>query len=191
MQVAEAIGPKRLLPELGDAATKTAAAGTISSGLEVLTTKGSDIIFVSYKNKDPQLATLVLDELVSRYFTKHLEVHRSAAAFDFVTEQSDQVRARFRRWDNVTVTQGKVPQVLADVVPDRIAFLHIDMNNAEAERGALEVLFDRVSPGGMIVLDDYGWLLYRAQKDSADDFMRSRGLHVLELPTGQGLVVKR
>ena len=48
-----------------------------------------------------------------------------------------------QRYDNVTVTRGKVPDVLAEIAPQRIAFLHIDMNNAEAERGALEVLFDR------------------------------------------------
>ena len=95
------------------------------------------------------------------------------------------------QWDNVIVTQGKVPQVLAEAAPDQVAFLHIDMNNAEAERGALEVLFGRVVAGGIIVLDDYGWSGYRAQKDSADDFMRLHGLTILELPTGQGLVVKR
>jgi predicted O-methyltransferase YrrM len=104
---------------------------------------------------------------------------------------ADKVRARFQPWQNVLVTQGKVPEVLAEVAPDQIAFLHIDMNNAEAERGALERLFDRVSTGGIIVLDDYGWNGYRAQKDSADEFMRSRDLSILELPTGQGLVVKR
>ena len=106
-------------------------------------------------------------------------------------ELADQVRARFRQWDNVIVTQGKVPQVLAEAAPDQVAFLHIDMNNAEAERGALEVLIGRVVAGGIIVLDDYGWSGYRAQKDSADDFMRLHGLTILELPTGQGLVVKR
>ena len=100
VQVAEAIGPKRLLPELGDAASTIAAAGTINSGLKVLTPKQSDVIFVSYKNKDPQLATLVLEELVNRYFNKHLEVHRSAAAFDFVTQQSDQVRARLNQTED-------------------------------------------------------------------------------------------
>lgn len=116
------------------------------------------------------------------------EGHRMPAhAADLAT----QVRARFQLWDNVMVTKGKVPQILAQVAPERIAFLHIDMNNADAERGALEVLFDRITPGGMVVLDDYGWSDYRDQKDSADDFMQSRGLRVLELPTGQGLVVKR
>ena len=49
----------------------------------------------------------------------------------------------------------------------------VDMNDADAELGALEMLFDRISPGGMIVFDDYGWTGYRAQKDAADTFLRS------------------
>jgi glycosyltransferase involved in cell wall biosynthesis len=103
----------------------------------------------------------------------------------------ESVCARFERWRNVTVTRGKVPQILAEIAPARIAFMHIDMNNAEAERGALDVLFDRVSPGGIIVFDDYGWSAYQRQKVSADEFMREHGHSVLELPTGQGMVVKR
>ena len=52
---------------------------------------------VSYKNQDPELATLVLKELLARYFTKHLEVHRSADAFNFVSQQSDEIRARLNQ----------------------------------------------------------------------------------------------
>ena len=107
------------------------------------------------------------------------------------TDLFEQVRARFQPYSNVTVTRGKVPQVLEDVAPEHIAFLHIDMNDAEAERGALETLFDRVSEGGMIVLDDYGRTGYRDLKEAADRFMRMYSLHILELPTGQGLVLKR
>jgi uncharacterized protein involved in exopolysaccharide biosynthesis/Mrp family chromosome partitioning ATPase len=93
-EVSEAIGPQRLVPELGDQATVNAAGATISGGLHVVLQTGSDIIVVVYRNKDPRLCTVVLEELLNRYFTKHLEVHRSAAAFDFVTQQADQVRAR-------------------------------------------------------------------------------------------------
>ncbi|MBN8872051.1 MAG: class I SAM-dependent methyltransferase [Rhodospirillales bacterium] len=103
----------------------------------------------------------------------------------------DRVCRRFARWPNVAVTRGKVPEVLAAGAPDRIAFLHVDLNNAAAELGALEALFDRVSAGGLIVFDDYGWTGYRAQKSAEDAFFTRRGLSVLELPTGQGLVVKR
>ena len=94
-QVAEAIGPKRL-----GASSNAAAAGGILAGLQVVPTKGSDVILVSYTNGDGQLARLVLQELLSRYFVKHLEVHRSAGAFDFVTQQTDQVRARLNQTED-------------------------------------------------------------------------------------------
>ena len=106
------------------------------------------------------------------------------------TELFDQVRERFADLPNVIVTKGLVPQILYEVAPEKIAFLHIDMNNAEAEIGALEYLWDRVVPGASIVLDDYGWLAYRAQKTAEDPFFAARGYQVLELPTGQGLVIK-
>src|SRR5215211_893658 len=95
--VAEALGPKRLLPDLGDAATVTAAAAEISKGLLVVPGTKTNMIFVSYHNRDPELARVVLDELVNRYFIKHLEVHRSAGAFDFVSQQTDQVKARINQ----------------------------------------------------------------------------------------------
>ena len=93
VQVAEAIGPKRLLPSKA-APSKEAAARVVSSGLKVSARSGSSIIYVAYQDRDPGLAPLVLDELLSRYFVKHLEVHRSAGAFDFVSQQTDQVRTR-------------------------------------------------------------------------------------------------
>ena len=89
-QVAQAIGVERLAPGGG----KAAAAYSIHSGLAAEVPAGGNVIVVSYKNADPDLAVRVLQELVSRYFVKHLEVHRSADAFNFVTQQTDQVRAR-------------------------------------------------------------------------------------------------
>jgi len=99
-RVIEAIGLKQPLPPSGASASETYAARSIISGLKVLSNKGSNIIFVSYKNRNPELATLVLEELLSRYFIKHLEVHRSAGAFDFVTQQTDQVRTRLSQTED-------------------------------------------------------------------------------------------
>lgn len=100
------------------------------------------------------------------------------------------VKQRFADMKNVHVTQGSVPEILHQVAPEKIAFLHLDINSAAAEIGALEFLFDRISPGGIIVLDDYGWLAYRAQKEAEDPFFEARGYKVLEMPTGQGMVIK-
>lgn len=100
------------------------------------------------------------------------------------------VRQRFSDCPNVVVTQGRVPEVLSQVAPEKIAFIHLDLNSAPAEIGALEVLFDRMVPGAVMVLDDYGWLYYREQKLAEDPWFEKRGYHVMELPTGQGLLIK-
>lgn len=97
---------------------------------------------------------------------------------------------RFAAYPNIEVHRGRVPEVLLESAPRKIAFLHLDMNSARAEIGALEVLFDRLVPGAYLLLDDYGWYAYRDQKIAEDAFLEPRGCQVLELPTGQGLVIK-
>jgi O-methyltransferase len=102
----------------------------------------------------------------------------------------ESVRDRFAPYKNFTVVKGFLPEALDRARPDRIGYLHLDLNSARAEVAVLEQLFDRVVPGGVIVFDDYGWWQYRAQKSAEDEFMRARGYEILELPTGQGLVIK-
>jgi O-methyltransferase len=96
----------------------------------------------------------------------------------------------FEEYPNVKIVPGIVPHSFEGAAPERIAFLHIDMNSARAEMLALEYLFDRVSPGGIIVFDDYGWVGNRAQAEVERAFLAERGHLVLEVPTGQGVVIK-
>jgi len=102
----------------------------------------------------------------------------------------DEVRRKFAPIPRAKVIKGHVPDILEIESPEQIAFLHIDMNNVAAEIGALDKLFNKVTSGGMIVLDDYGYLPYRAQRDAERQWFADRGYDVIELPTGQGLVIK-
>src|SRR5438034_2280540 len=138
VQVAQTIGLKRLLPPATDlltkvghtiglkqpsaAATEGEAASSIILNLKVISNKGSNIIFVSYKNHDPEMVTLVLQELLSHYFVKHLEVHRSAGAFDFVAQQTDQVRARLNQTEDALKSLRAKTGIAELVVPvDRLS----------------------------------------------------------------------
>lgn len=94
MKVVDSLTPEKLLPKAKEKPSREAAAEVVRGGLTVLSKKGSNVIIVSYKNLDPVLASSVLDELVKLYFDKHLEVHRSAGSFNFVAQQSEQVKAR-------------------------------------------------------------------------------------------------
>lgn len=102
----------------------------------------------------------------------------------------EQCVAKFDDIANKMIIKGYVPESFSEGAPAEICFLHIDMNNSAAEMAALNYLFDRVVPGGIVVFDDYGWLGYREQKIVEDAFFEERGYSVLELPTGQGLVIK-
>jgi polysaccharide biosynthesis transport protein len=94
-QVAEAVGVNRLAPR----GTRADAAARISQGLKVTALKDTNIISVRYQDEDPKLAMQVLQELVNRYFDKHLEVHRSAGAFAIVARQTDQLRTELNQTD--------------------------------------------------------------------------------------------
>ncbi len=72
----------------------------------------------------------------------------------------ESVVKRFARFPNVDV----VPDSFAQAAPDTIAFLHIDLNSSKAEIATLDILFDWISPGGLVVFDDYGWSGYQAQQ---------------------------
>lgn len=102
----------------------------------------------------------------------------------------EEVAERFRPFPNIVLTKGRVPEILDEVCPERIAFLHMDLNNSQAEIAALERLYDRIVPGGVIVFDDYGWAAARTQYEAERAWFAQRDLEILLLPTGQGLFIK-
>jgi hypothetical protein len=95
----------------------------------------------------------------------------------------------FAEYPNVVVIRGAVPGTLPLVPSERIAYLCIDMNAAAPERAALEYFWDKVVPGGVILLDDYGFIEHEAQRRSFDEFARARDVRILALPTGHGLLI--
>jgi len=109
--------------------------------------------------------------------------HRKAHLHAFVTH-------RFSDCENVTIVRGSAPASLAQVEIGRVAFLHLDMNSWKAEIGVLERLWDRIAPGGVIVLDDFGLHSHRAQAERELPWLAERGCPPLELPTGQAIAIR-
>lgn len=101
----------------------------------------------------------------------------------------EKVKKRFEEYDFVKVIKGYIPESFEKGFPEKIAFAHIDLNQAPAEAAALKRILPNLSPGGVIVLDDYGWHGYAAQKITQDPIFQEYGIEVLELPTGQGVAI--
>jgi hypothetical protein len=90
----------------------------------------------------------------------------------------------------VVLIRGPVPDTLSQVDIHKVAYLSIDMNCTGPEEEALRHFWPKMSPGGIVVLDDYGFSGHESQKRAADRVALSVGVQVLSLPTGQGVMVK-
>lgn len=64
------------------------------------------------------------------------------------------------------------------------------MNNVIPEIAAISHFWDRLVPGAVVLLDDYGVRRFEMQKRGMDEFATRRGVEILSLPTGQGLILK-
>jgi len=85
---------------------------------------------------------------------------------------------------NFYLVKGNVfdtlPKYLSDNPETRIALLHLDMDVKEPTDFALELLFDRVVPGGIILFDDYN--VVAGETISVDEFVAKHKLKLEKLP---------
>jgi len=133
--------------------------------------------------------------ITSQYSSAEIEAGRltvaekAIASGGYVTD-TERVRNNYGEWPNAVVIQGAVPEVLPDVPVEQVAFLHLDMNCAYPERAALEFFWARLTPGALVLFDDYSFFDCEQQTESIDAATAKLGVSVLSLPTGQGLVIK-
>lgn len=99
-------------------------------------------------------------------------------------------KANFAPYPNFHLIRGRVPDTLEGAGIGRVAYLSIDMNVASAEVAALEYFWDKLSPGAVVVLDDYGWETCETQYAAHNAFAEKKGHSILALPTGQGILIK-
>lgn len=93
----------------------------------------------------------------------------------------------------VVFHRGYVPEVLFKdeaKLPEKICFLSMDLNNVHAEKEGIEFLWDRIVPGGLIYIDDYGHQNYESTRSMYDDFFDKKGLKILKTPFSSALVIK-
>ena len=129
--------------------------------------------------------------LVEEYVTPEERARgRTREAFAHYTECFDDVQEAFRPFPNVVLVRGPIPDTLSQVTTAMVSYLSIDMNSVIPEIAAAEYFWPRLVSGAIMILDDYGHLPFVQQKRAFDAFAAERGVQVLLLPTGQGLIFK-
>jgi O-methyltransferase len=90
------------------------------------------------------------------------------------------VRDNFETYDLLSGRVRFLPGLFADTLPgapvERLAILRIDGDLYSSTHDALDAMYDRVSDGGYVIVDDYGCL--EPCRLAVDDFIAERRLDV-------------
>jgi O-methyltransferase len=73
--------------------------------------------------------------------------------------------------------KGKVEDTIPKEIPEKIALLRLDTDFYESTKYELTHLFPRLSPKGVIILDDYG--LWKGARKAVDEYIMENRLDIL------------
>lgn len=79
--------------------------------------------------------------------------------------------------DRVHLVKGKVEDTIPGGAPRRIALLRLDTDWYESTRHEMEQLYPRLSPGGVLIIDDYGH--WAGCRQAVDEYFATHGVRLL------------
>lgn len=114
----------------------------------------------------------------------HFAQHFSLTEEEFQTEYNYKQKVidlfdRFGLNENVTFSACDINQLAKKNIPEKIAFLHIDVDFFETTLNTLQLFYDNVLPGGIIIIDDYYMEMLNC-KDAVDYFFANRNINLTD-----------
>jgi O-methyltransferase len=105
----------------------------------------------------------------------------------------EDVRDGFERIDypreRLHFVKGRVEDTIPGQAPERISILRLDTDWYESTRHELEHLYPRLSPGGVLLLDDYGY--WEGAREAVDEFLEQTGERLLLVRMDSGRLAVR
>jgi hypothetical protein len=116
-------------------------------------------------------------------FPREARAHASKTLtedFQHLAVPEADVRANFAAFDllddQVGFLAGWFKDTLAAAPIDRLAVLRVDGDYYESTLDTLTALYDKVSPGGYVIVDDYGERLWTYCRRAVDEFRAAHGI---------------
>lgn len=79
--------------------------------------------------------------------------------------------------ERIHCVPGMVEDTLPDLGPEKVALLRLDTDWYSSTRHELEQLYPRISPGGVLIIDDYGH--YEGARQAVDEYFAATGERIL------------
>ena len=109
---------------------------------------------------------------------------------DFCDTSVEAVAAYVGSPDQCVIRKGFIPNTFQGLESAKIAFAHIDVDIYKSILDSLNFIWPRLSRGGFIVFDDYGFPSCPGARVAVDEFFVGKSSIPLCLPTGQAIIFK-
>ncbi len=86
----------------------------------------------------------------------------------------------------VSYHPGMVEETVPSQAPEVISILRLDTDWYESTKHELDHLYDRLSPGGVLIIDDYAH--WQGSSRATEEFLDRTGAQLLTLPLGTGRI---
>jgi O-methyltransferase len=143
-------------------------------------------------------ARLMLDCLLKQRISKSMWLLDTFQGYQKVDRQNDGAHVRIdqcrgtskeevqRLLSNDTVSvnliQGLIPATLANVNTNKLAFAHIDVNLYEPTLAATQFCLERLTPGAIMLFDDYSWPATYGARKAIDEACAKAGRTIICVP---------
>ena len=91
----------------------------------------------------------------------------------FLGVSEEQVRTNIGSPDNVRFVKGDILTTLKEHKPEKIALMYLDTDWYASTRHELKELYPLVSPGGVVVQDDFG--IFPGAQQATEDYFEEQG----------------
>lgn len=110
---------------------------------------------------------------------------------DFGDTSLESVKQYVSKFNNVEFRPGYIPDTFQPLTDRSFAFAHIDVDLFQTAVDCMQFFYPRLSSGGVMIFDDYGFHQYKhAARKAVDEFFQDKPEVPIVLKTGQCLVIK-
>jgi hypothetical protein len=109
----------------------------------------------------------------------------------FSDTEYESVKEYLSKFGTVHVFKGRFQDTCGELQGKQIHFVHFDVDIYDPTLFGLKFFENRMTPGGVIIVDDYGFITCPGVKKAVDEFVAATpGYFSISLLTGQYLLVK-
>lgn len=102
----------------------------------------------------------------------------------------EEVRQRLIFFPHADFHPGFFPATSTGLESEQFSFVHVDVDIYQSVLDCCEFFYPRLTPAGIIIFDDYGFVRCQGARAAVDEFFASKPETPCYLPTGQCVVVR-